>query len=491
MINIEVRKHDDYSVEFKSGISITKKDSAGKDDASEFMINTWVFVPESLNINRNTYPKEQFYKDVKTNLRLITPIYSLEELLTEGRGPFRRLEKAVDKLYNEPDDELLTEHYDYQIKMLMCIVKSALRREASVICMMKDEAQILAQVEKYIENIREVRDKYRDYHTQLKSTFFTDGHREIFQFGDEYLGNIIEQHSFEIMRRFKSHDVYSLIKPLLVQLIKEETDYKNERGFIVIDRKEGRRNSLMITQRNLLKKIMESDLFLHVIRKKDGAVAKQVYYGVAAAVAMIFATVISFIATQRFGNFTTDLFIILVVSYVFKDRIKDVMRYYFTSTMSKKYFDIKLKLSIRNREIGFIKEAFDFVHEDKLPDEIRSLRNRLPLVEAENKVYGEKIIQYRKWVSLSHKEIEKYKEYHLTGINDITRFNLMHYIQTMDNPTIPLYALDEFEGYETIKGDKVYSLYFILKCVSETTEYNKKYRILFNRTGITDVIEMD
>lgn len=488
MINIEVRLHDKYSVEFKSGISISNKNS--KEEMSEFMINTWIFVPSSLDINRGTYHKKEFYKDVKTNLRLITPIYSLREILTEGRGPFPRLQRAIDSLQNNPESESLTDHYSYQIKMLMCIIKSALRREANDICTSEQPPQIPDAVEELVKNIRCIKEQYRALKNQLNNESITAEQKQVFLFGDEFLGNIIEQHSFEIMRRLKKSSVFTTIKPTLYQLIQEEVEYKKTKGFMTLNGRDADRNSMVILQRNILKKFVESDLFLHVNFKKDGAIAKQVYYGIAAAVAMIFATVISFIATQRYGNFTTDLFIILVVSYVFKDRIKDVMRYYFTSSMSKKYFDNKLKLSIRNREIGFIKESFDFVEEEKLPSEIRSLRNRAPLVEAENKVYGENIIRYRKWVSLSPKEIEKYKEYHLSGINDITRFNLMQYIQKMDDPTIPLYDLNEFEGYETFEGVKVYSLYFILNCVSETNEYYKKYRILFNRTGITDIKEL-
>lgn len=488
MINIEVKQHDRYSVEFKSGVTITQNPEV---NVNEFMINTWIFVPNSLDINRTTYSKEQFYKDVKTNIRLITPIYTLKEVLTEGRGPFPRLKKAIDQLFSNPEDEKLTEHYGYQVKMLMCIVKSALRRETNIICTTERVSKILPLTEEYVANIRAIKERYRTHRARLENENLTDEQRQFFLFGDEFLGNIIEQHSFEIMRRLKKNEAFNAIKPLLTQLIKEEIDYKKSKGFMVLESKDERRNSLVILQRNILKKFVESDLFLHIIKKKDGAFAKQVYYGIAAAVAMIFATVISFIATQRYGNFTTDLFIILVISYVFKDRIKDVMRYYFTSTMSKKYFDTKLKLSIRKQEIGVMKEAFDFIEDEKLPEEIYNFRNRTPLVEAENKVYGEKIILYRKHLSLSHKEIEKYKEYRLTGINDITRFNLMQYLQKMDNPSIPLYDLNEFEGYETFEGIKVYSLYFILNCVSETNEYNKKYRILFNRTGITDIRELN
>ncbi len=109
---------------------------------------------------------------------------------------------------------------------------------------------------------------------------------------------------------------------------------------MLLDKDNDKHNSLVITQRNILKKFVESDLFLQVIRKRDGLLAEQFYYSIAAGIAMVFATVVSFFATLRFGNFTTDLFLILVFSYMFKDRIKDMMRYYFSSQMGGKNISI-------------------------------------------------------------------------------------------------------------------------------------------------------
>jgi hypothetical protein len=167
------------------------------------------------------------------------------------------------------------------------------------------------------------------------------------------------------------------------------------------------------------------------------------------------------------------------------------MRYYFSFKLGKKYFDTKLKLSIRKQEIGWVKEAFDFIEESKLPGEVRSIMARSPLVEAENQVYDEKIILYRKWVSLSKEDIEKYKEYRLSGINDITRFNLLNFTQKMDNPFIPLYMPDSEQGFTGMEGNKVYPLYFIVQCRSDEDEYYRKYRVLFNRNGISDVSELN
>jgi len=487
MIDIQVKVHDNFSLEFKIGF-IT---NTNPEDINDFKINTWLFVPNSLDINRSTYKKNDFYKDVKNNIRLITPVYSLSEILKEGRGPLPRLQKALDALIVSPSDEVTTESFSYQVKMFVCIMKSALRRHVQLINNTISDEKIILNVQSYVKDVREIALRYRSMWYELARPEITKQQRDYYLFGDDFLGNIIEQYAFELMRKLKGKSVFEMIKPELNQLVEEEISHRKERGFMLLDKGNEKHNSLVITQRNILKKFVESDLFLQTVKKKDGFLAEQFYYSIAAGMAMVFATVISFFATQRFGNFTTDLFIILVFSYMFKDRIKDMMRYYFSSKLGKKYFDTKVKLSIRKQEIGWIKEGFDFIEDNKLSGEVRNIRARSPLVEAENQVYDEKIILYRKWVKLSKEDIEKYKEYRVSGINDITRFNLLNFTQKMDNPYIPLYLPDEDKGLITINGNKVYSLYFVIQCKSEGSEYYKKYRVSFNREGISDVSELD
>lgn len=487
MIDTEVKVHDNFSLEFKIGF-ITSKNTK---DVNDFKINTWLFLPNSLDINRSTYKKNDFYRDVKNNIRLITPIYSLAEILKAGRGPLPRLQKALDDLAVNPADEVKSESFVYQVKMFVCILKSALRRHVQIIKNTATDEKVALHVENYIRDIRDIALQYREMWDELTNPDITQQQREFFLYGDDFLGNIIEQYTFQIMRLLEGRPLYARLKSELHRLVEDEIAHRKKLGFRLLDKNDEKHNSLVISQRNILKKLVESDLFLQIVRKKDGLLAEQFYYSIAAGIAMVFATVVSFFATLRFGNFTTDLFIILVFSYMFKDRIKDMMRYYFSSKLGKKYFDTKLKLSIRKQEIGWIKEAFDYIEESKLPEEVRNIRARSPLVEAENQFYDEKIVLYRKWVSLSREDIEKYKEYRLSGINDITRFNLLNFTQKMDNPSIPLYMSDEEKGIVEIEGNKVYSLYFIVQCISDKDEYYRKYRVLFNRNGIADVSELN
>ncbi|NDV68687.1 hypothetical protein [Dysgonomonas sp. 25] len=487
MINPQVKIHDNYSFEFKTGF-VPDNDPQ---EINEFKINTWLFLPNSLDINRDTYDKNRFYRDVKTYLRLITPTYTLRGILDTPEGPLFYMQKAIESLAAQPGDAETIEHYTSQVKMFSCIMKSALRDEAVLISKLKSEDEAISRINEFASLSWQIVLRYRGLYDLLKEGNIPDKEYHTFLFGDEFVGNVIEQHAYFLMKKFKGKEYYDKIMPILTGLMGKEDEHKRKMGFNLPVEGNEEHNKLLIIKRNILKKFVESDLYLQTIKKKDGAFAEQVLYSIAAGIAMIFATLVTFFATQRYGNFTMDLFVILVISYMFKDRIKEVTRYYFTSHMSRKYFDNKRRLKIRNQEIGWTKEAFDFMPETKVPEEILNMRNRSPLVEAENEAYGEKVILYRKLVHLSLEDIEKYNQYHVEGINDITVFNIMHFIRKTDDPTLTLYLPDEENGFKETTGSKEYPLYIILSCESNKEIYYYKYRLLFNRNGISGVSELD
>ncbi len=185
MIDTQVKVHDNFSLEFKIGFITGSKDR----DANEFKINTWIFVPNSIDINRATYKKTDFYRDVKNNIRLITPVYSLQEILKAGRGPLPpRLQKAIDALVLDPADEVKTESFVYQVKMFVCIVKSALRRHVEIIESIATDDKTIDHVEAFIRDISEINLRYREMWDELENPEITKQQREYYLFGDDFLG---------------------------------------------------------------------------------------------------------------------------------------------------------------------------------------------------------------------------------------------------------------------------------------------------------------
>lgn len=490
MIHIKVKIHDKFSFEFKISY-ITNQDSIDETE-NEFSINTWLFMPNSLDINRTTYTKDQFYKDTKSNVRLITPVFTLKEIYTKENNPISQVKDAISvMLASREPDPILAENYAYHIRLLASIFKSASRDNAYYIIEETDDQRIPYLVKDFITHIRAILFHYRKLWGMIDNENVSDEIRESFRFGDDFIGNMVEQQTFRIMKGIEHRRIYKKVKPELYELLNEEDQYKEDHNYLTLNVDDPSENYLVVMRRGILKKFIESDLYLNTKNTKDGAFVEQFYYGLAAGISMIFATVVAFTAQLRYGNFTGPLFIALVISYIFKDRIKDLMRYYFSNQLGKKYFDTKRQLEIRNDKIGWTKEAFDFVNESKIPDEVLSLRKRTPLVEAENRIYNEKIILYRKLVKISGVRINKDRDYKFIGINDITRFNITSFIQKADNPFVSLYTADEKNGYNKFKGEKVYALHFIIRFQSRSDIHFRKFRLLFNRDGIKEINEIN
>ena len=107
MIDLTTKIHDRFTLEFKVGFNTEATDKPTK--YSDFVMNTWIFVPNSLDINAAKYSKENFYRDLKSDVRLITPDYPLHELANDDQLlPNQSLTNDFNELFIAPDDTMKT-----------------------------------------------------------------------------------------------------------------------------------------------------------------------------------------------------------------------------------------------------------------------------------------------------------------------------------------------------------------------------------------------
>ncbi|MDR1755839.1 MAG: hypothetical protein LBR65_02630 [Culturomica sp.] len=482
MIDIQVRIHDRFSVEFKMGFLVPKKQKK-----NDFVVNTWIFIPSGLDIHASTYSKNQFYRDITSYIRLITPIYNLREIADEESLPFMFLQGSFNELIAEPTKENLNE-YEHQIKMFTAIVRSALRREGYVIANSAVSGR-LEIVQTYIQNIRRIIAGFRKWGNIIRTASLPTEAISYFTFGDEFLSYLIEQHGFRLLRLLKDQEAedYPAIEPLLMELIRQEIRYKKACGYIVADSQSPDQNRTYIHHARILKRYIESQLFLGAEKKKDGRLTEQVYLSIAAGLSMVFATAVAFSVQQQFENYTMPLFVALVVSYILKDRIKELARYYFARHLSKKHFDNKTTVRIKNTVIGQFKEGTDFISEAHVPKEIVELRNRSDLLEADNRYAKEKILLYRKLVNIDGEKLDTGNQYDISGINNILRFNISNFVLKMDNPEVPISVPNAAGGFDVISGKRIYYLNFLVRLEYENTVAYRRFRLSMSRSGIEGI----
>lgn len=484
MIEGNVKIHNRYSVEIKLGF-IAEKNSV----ESEFAVNTWIFIPNSLDINASNYDKKDFYRDLKSNTRLITPVYLLHELAAIGDAQMQTIETSYRNVRSDPT-KLNLANYEYHIKMLLSIVKSALREKTLHILNTAELSQRSTLIASFVENVYQIISVYRKLWPTIKTSGTHSDLVDYFRFGDEFLSNIIEQHSFRLLNAVEQKLPDETIPDKLILLISSEIEYRKLNGYLCVDEASTNHNRDLVHRLGLLKKFTENVLFLYTRKKKDGILQEQVYFSIAAGISMIFATLIAFSFQQKFGNLTMPFFVALVVSYMLKDRIKELGRYYFAHKLGRRYFDHKTKIKLNDMQVGWSKEAMDFIPEEKVPQEIIRLRGRSTILGADNRFNGEKIILYRKRFQINRKKLDHCGANLSAGINDIIRLNVSGLMLKMDNPEMPLFYLNQENQCRTINGEKIYYINLIMQFKSGSQNQYQRIRLIVNRNGISELEQM-
>ncbi len=297
----------------------------------------------------------------------------------------------------------------------------------------------------------------------------------------------LTQNFFRCHDLIRAHGQKLFISGALLAIVNKEITYKKEKGFLVVEEGVNRNNQELVFHLGMLKKYAESNLYLDVKKGKDGVWVEQILFSLAAGLSMIFATVIAFSFQHKYGTFTMPMFVALIVSYMLKDRIKELSRYYFAHKFNKRYFDHKIKISTGKSEIGWIKESMDFISEKNVPIDILKKRDRSSILEANNRVGSERIIRYQTLMQLNREHIDSNIEYPAAGVNEIFKLNISLFIQKMDNAEFPLYYPESDTGYKIVHGEKIYYLNLILQAKNREQWDLKRYRIVFNRNGIQNI----
>lgn len=463
MIDIKTKIHDRFSIEFKVGF-VTRR----KTKKNDFTVGMWIFIPESLDITPSTYSKSDFYRDVKTNVRLITPNFILRDIVGGSAIPLKNLTRAAAAMASDYT-RTNTAEFAFQAKMFAAIVKSSLRDEYYYI---REQKRKDLLTDNYIENLRDIIEAYKELKMTISTPSVGEEGLEAYDMSGDFLCAISSHFSLKLLKDISDIKSLARQKEELTALVRRINALAEERGYSC---------PTDVYKHGILKKYVESQLYLRVPKKRDGMLIEQAYYSLAAGLAMLFATMVAWAFQRRFGNLTWPLFIALIISYMMKDRIKELMRYYFAHQVSDKYFDNKAKISLKDHEIGLMKEAVDFIPKQNVPDEIRNI------VKAHT---GERVLLYRKAVHIDREKMVENASYNYSGVNDIIRLQVNSFLHKMDNPQVPVNVLDESGKVKQVMCPKEYYLNIVLSYTYDDVQDFKQFRIILDRNGIKAIEEL-
>lgn len=472
--------HDRYQAELKISYSLPRDCRS-----SVYELDLYMFAPENLGINAETYTKQRFYADLQTRIRLKTPSVALNRLVANKASALDQLRASLEAVAvqsrNDPPAD-----YEKQIKLFCCLARSAIRDSVVYVQGIPHAEDRERLVSQYVESVRELAAAYRELRAILQTPGVGTRTLDLYFFGDEYISLLIEDYT-SLMVDMASTPEAALSpegKELLLGVIRDEVQYRRARKYPSIADTETDNETLMF-RKSVLKKFVASTLFLDTEVKKAGRLLEQSLFGLAAAVAMIFATTVAFVSQSLYGALTLPVFIALVVSYVFKDRLKDVLRYYWSRRIARHLFDHTTRIHDAARNtVGTCKESFEFMAGTKVPHDIHHLRDRQHITEIENGWMGEQILLYRKRVRLYPRRVRRILTNHaIEGLNDIIRFNVQEFLRKMDDPKKELLVMDD-EGLLPVKGTRVYHLNLVLRLEHNGACSCTRHRLVMNRKGI-------
>ena len=480
MIDIQTKIHDQFSIEFKVGFSGTEGVKV-----DHFDVNSWIFIPNGLDINKSTYSKERFYTDMKSNVRLLTPAFTLKEMLEGEEAPIHHVEKALEAVLNDNSQEHL-EEFEFQLKLFASIFKSSVRNASVVIMDHADDPLTYERCMIYADDLSRVLQEFRNLREKVdpkQEEMLTK-----FAFADEFISHQADIRTMKVLKAIKPSERAELKDAFkaLADLIVDEKSYKTQRGYSHAVIGDEANNRKLLYRHSLLKKYIESALFLKVNTTQDGQAVKQISFSLAAGLAMMVYLLVTMPFQKYLGNYPSLIFFILVLFYILKDRIKELTRWLFAYQLKDKYYDNKTVVSIKNRQVGWLKEGMDFITDEKVPEEVLKLRARNKL-EADNKLLEEKIILYRKRVEIDNAVLRNQFNYEFKGINDIIRYHINYLTKKMDNPESNIACLDEHQQVQDIKAERVYALHFVMQFKWEDQVEYKVFHVLVNRNGIISI----
>ena len=477
MIKGRIKKTDNYSIEIKMMFRPRRRRFHSRE---MYSVETWFFLPFDMGINKRNYTKIDFYRELKSYIKIDPPKALITEIAAKSGDFMVKFDNAF-KNYNPSEDSSSDNLIDLML-IFLNITKKAIKRELRKI----DEYKVFSEKVRVTTRLIKSLDLIsKDFRGQIKTTNAFNHKKLIaaFEYADEYISNLkyrYYQHlifTFE-KEKIKDTDLMESIKASLEKEISHRK--KNDYPIVTESNKE---NDKLLRRWDEVKFFVTNKLILNPRVDKEMRYVLEVLYSIAAGVAMIFATGIAFYYGKKFGNFTYAFFVVLVVSYMFKDRIKEWSRNLFNTIMKKQMLDHRFSLYDNNqKKIGISYSGFSFIPKRNLPKEIYQLHYG----NIKNDLHTQdKIMKFKRKVKINSRRMNKtFNNVEIRGINDVLKFNFLPLTLRLEDPDIPLYLHNKKMSVNRVTAQKTIPVNMILAINSHGEKIYHRYRLMINRNGI-------
>lgn len=505
-------------------------------------VDTYIFVPRNVGLNRANYTREQFYSDFTAYMRVDARPLPLEQLADESNrnsplfqiaDVLRRL-RASERVPTRP----VQVHARLFANLFVSAMKSELRRwEKRLQRRLRSEGvdrrvrpsmpprisdsppapvdddgrleafldEVLGRVAHALRRYREVRGGWWPFerlcHWSVPLAMRS---------ADEYMSLELEERLALLARAAGSaRDGTGFVARVQLRvraLAREEAEYRRRYGYLALAAETLAEDALTSRARraspageyftwraSALKKNVQQALYLDLRGSRADTFVRNAIAATGAALAAIWALATQ-VPTQIAGLPAQTRFVLFasaVVAYVMKDRIKALTGEYLLRRA--RVFDHSSVVhgqALGEMGLGDLRartaESVRFVDRDALPEEVGSRRtDRDPQRVGAN---PEEVIHYRKRLEVDSEAARALPDGY--RIRDILRVNVRHFLSRLDDPTDHVTFFDVARGwFDATDLPRVYHVHVLVRVrqlgpTGVEAEQFAHLRLILNKDGI-------
>ena len=480
-----LKAHSRTQLEIKNWYPISRSDRV------HYTVNAYIFTPGQLELDGDRYGVDHFFSDVKSHTRFsiayiplkrlvdpectVSPLYRIRRFLRETVMPGDLDQARI--LY---ELRTLANLYSAQVKASYRLIRDTLNKG--------DEAAVTEKTERFLKEIDQFLTNTRELHTRFLDPAVTEELRTALRWSDEYISISTDKVLYYLHSLFKQQKLAKQIEKGL----RGEVEYRHSMGYpcVLQSGKSGEVEGLLYRE-NILKKWSQTVLYMSSEETGTNRKIGHILAGVAAAAAMSFAVAATFYANRLFASYSIPWALIIVVSYILKDRIKEILRGILVRVMPRFIADRTEKLTDQavGRTVGTSRSMVRFLRPGETPRTVRAMRDSganpfRSILPQEN------VIHFRKTIRLNSRKLLK-EHTRIEAITEIMRLKLDRFMLEMDASRKYLRTWSE-EGLQSVKGKRVYHVNLIIALADEIDDEEKlfRYRLILNSQGLQRIEEV-
>lgn len=465
MIKESLKVHGKRQFEIKQKVLFPRKAKEIR-----YQVETFFFLPSSLQINPDLYTASSFQRSLKNYIRLRPPTIKLSSLPAKD-GALDIFRQWMEQL--NPQEPPSLDEYENRLKRYALTYKRTIRLNVKMVNQNLQRqtpeyiASLLADIELCLTRYRALAAQAKEIEEVIHSNAFSYCDEFMSYYTMNYLHMLLNDKHIPLREEIR-HFWYQEMRYLRKQYPDSFPNDENDAELITY-------------RRNLLKKYINRYLYLDIRHKRGAPLLLHSIYGIAAAISMVFATLIAFLWQGKYGALSANLFLAMVVGYIFKDRLKEIGREQLYRVFQKWIPDRQLRIYREGVKapVGICKESFRFLNENALSSDIREMRQKSHWINLINVQRVEDILYYRKDVLLHNRPTVF--EQTQSSIVDITRFNISDFLKYID---ISYEELTFNDDEPALIGEKVYHIYICRRVTMNKKTYNELARLVVNADGV-------